>query len=80
MTHNNYKFIHLIVSDMLEVTGHCIFNEYVFNKCFREIDQDGSGTISKDEMLQFIKLVSAPDNLPSLEVTNVDSSMNAYKN
>ena len=51
---------------MVNVSGHCVFNDYVFNKCFSEIDEDGSGHVSKEELLQFIKLISAPDKFESL--------------
>ena len=36
-------------------------NEQQFEACFTAVDDDNNGSISRDEMLQFIKLVSDID-------------------
>ena len=43
------------LSDMSDGAG---FNDEDFDQCFREFDKDGSGTIEKGEMVQFIKQVA----------------------
>ena len=35
------------------------WDENEFEACYKEFDYDGSGTISKDEMMQFIKRFAA---------------------
>ena len=37
------------------------FTEEDFEQCFRKVDVDNSGAISKDEMLTFIKLIANLD-------------------
>ena len=34
------------------------FNDGDFEECFSEFDKDGSGTIEKEEMVEFIKKVA----------------------
>ena len=34
------------------------FSNEDFEQCFKEFDEDGSGTIEKDEMAKFIKKVA----------------------
>ena len=34
------------------------FSNEEFEQCFKEFDEDGSGTIEKDEMAKFIKKVA----------------------
>ena len=35
-----------------------IFNDNDFEECFNKVDTDKSGVIDKNEMLQFIKIVT----------------------
>ena len=41
-----------------EFTNSDEFCEEDFKQCFKEFDKDGSGTIEKDEMAEFIKNVA----------------------
>ena len=38
-----------------------VFNENDFEECFKKVDQDGSGTIDKEEMFKFIKIASGAE-------------------
>ena len=44
------------------ITDESSFNDADFATCFRKVDTDGSGQITKDEMLQFIKVVANLEN------------------
>ena len=48
-------FVRDTLSDMADGAG---FNDDDFDQCFREFDKDNSGTIEKQEMVQFIKQVA----------------------
>ena len=43
------------VKDQLQGTEDEEFNEEEFEECFADFDKDGSGTIEKDEMAEFVK-------------------------
>ncbi len=44
------------VKDIMEEAGEGdAWNEEEFEKCYRQFDRDGGGTISKDEFKDFIK-------------------------
>ena len=46
------------VSATLTETGQGSFTEDEFNDCFASFDKNGDGSISKDEMVEFIKKVA----------------------
>merc|ERR1739844_840068 len=49
------RFVQDTLADMADGAG---FNDDDFDQCFREFDKDGSGTIERGEMVQFIKQVA----------------------
>ena len=49
-------FIHKIMSIAGEEDA---WDEEEFDMCYREFDYDGNGTISEDELLQFVKRFAA---------------------
>ena len=40
---------------MIEAGEDDAWDEREFNECYQEFDYDGNGTISREELLQFIK-------------------------
>ena len=50
------RFVQDTISDVADTTQ--VFNDRDFDQCFAEFDVDGSGTIEKDEMADFIKQVA----------------------
>ena len=49
------RFVQDTLADMADGAG---FNDDDFDQCFREFDKDGSDTIERGEMVQFIKQVA----------------------
>ena len=47
-----------VFDTLKEMSDDCQFSQDDFEKCFKEFDTDGSGTIEKNEMVNFIKRVA----------------------
>lgn len=53
------------IKDLLERLGEeSKISEEEFNELFKDFDEDGNGTVSKDEMALFIKQVKGEEPLP----------------
>ena len=47
-----------VFDTLKEMSDDCQFSNEDFEKCFKEFDEDNSGTIEKQEMVVFIKRVA----------------------